>query len=180
MVQVNTFRISQNTDYIRGMITIRPAQPADVPFITEIYNEAIVNTTATFDTELKTETDRMIWLEAHDEMHPVLVAELNGRVIGWASLSRWSERAAYDTTAEVSLYVHKDFRNQGIGKKLLEVLTLEGEKAGLHTLLARITEGNDKSVYLHEVFGFENVGTLKEVGKKFGKFLDVRILQKVY
>ena len=127
------------------MIQIRPAQPADVPLITEIYNEAIVNTTATFDTEIKTEEDRMIWLEAHDEMHPVLVAELNGNVIGWASLSRWSERAAYDTTAEVSLYVHKDFRNQGIGKKLLEVLTLEGQKAGLHTLLARITEGNDKN-----------------------------------
>lgn len=166
--------------YFSSMITIRPAKPEDIAAITEIYNDAIVNTTATFDTDLKTETDRLNWLQQHDEMHPVIVAELNGNVVGWASLSRWSERAAYDTTAEVSLYVHKDFHAQGIGKKLLEVLTLEGEKVGLHALLARITEGNDKSFYLHELFGFETVGTLKEVGKKFGVYLSVRILQKVY
>jgi phosphinothricin acetyltransferase len=100
--------------------------------------------------------------------------------VGWASLSRWSERAAYDTTAEVSLYVHKNARNKGIGKKLLEVLTLEGGRVGLHSLIARITEGNEKSFYLHELFGFETVGTLKEIGKKFGQYLDVRILQKIY
>jgi L-amino acid N-acyltransferase YncA len=166
--------------YFRSMITIRPANPEDVPAITEIYNDAILNTNATFDTEPKTEVDRLNWLQQHDEMHPVIVAEYNDEIVGWASLSRWSERAAYDTTAEVSLYVHKNARNKGIGKKLLEVLTLEGGRVGLHSLIARITEGNEKSFYLHELFGFETVGTLKEIGKKFGQYLDVRILQKIY
>lgn len=162
------------------MLMIRPATEKDVPAITEIYNDAILNSVATFDTELKTVEDRLQWLNNHDTMHPVIVAESDGKVLGWASLSRWSERAAYDTTAEVSLYVDKDYRNQGIGKRLLEMLTLEGKTVGLHSLIARITEGNEKSFYLHELFGFEDVGTLKEIGKKFGNYLDVRIMQKIY
>lgn len=162
------------------MLMIRPATEKDVPAITEIYNDAILNSVATFDTELKTVEDRLQWLNNHDTMHPVIVAESDGKVLGWASLSRWSERAAYDTTAEVSLYVDKDYRNQGIGKRLLEMLTLEGKTVGLHALIARITEGNEKSFYLHELFGFEDVGTLKEIGKKFGNYLDVRIMQKIY
>jgi L-amino acid N-acyltransferase len=162
------------------MLMIRPATEKDVPAITEIYNDAILNSVATFDTELKTVEDRLQWLNNHDTMHPVIVAESDGKVLGWASLSRWSERAAYDTTAEASLYVHKDYRNQGVGKRLLEMLTLEGKTVGLHSLIARITEGNEKSFYLVELFGFEDVGTLKEIGKKFGNYLDVRIMQKIY
>lgn len=162
------------------MITIRPATPEDIPAVTDIYNEAIENTTATFDTELKSVENRMEWFRNHDNSHPVLVVELNNKVVGWASLSRWSDRCAYDSTAEVSVYVHKDFRKQGIGKRLLEVLTLEGEKAGLHTLIARITSGNEQSIYMHERLSFEHVGVLKEVGKKFGKYLDVYMMQKVF
>ncbi|MBL7923264.1 MAG: N-acetyltransferase [Bacteroidia bacterium] len=162
------------------MITIRPAEEKDVPFITEIYNEAILNSTATFDTEIKSEEDRRQWLAAHDEQHPVLVAEQDGRVVGWASLSRWSDRCAYDSTAETSLYVHRDFRKRGIGKQLIEMIVLEAAKAGLHTLIARITHGNEQSVYLHERMGFTVIGTLREVGVKFGKYHDVHMLQKVY
>lgn len=162
------------------MITIRPAGESDVAAITEIYNEAILHTAATFDTEEKSVEDRLRWFKAHDEQHPVIVAEKEGRVVGWASLSRWSDRAAYDTTAETSLYVHKDFRKQGIGKELMEMLVIEGGKAGLHTLIARITHGNEQSVYLHERMGFTVIGTLKEVGVKFGKYQDVHLLQKVY
>lgn len=162
------------------MITIRPATEKDVPRITEIYNDAILTTTATFDTEEKSLEDRVDWLRAHGKIHPVLVAEKNDVVIGYASLSRWSDRCAYDTTAETSLYVHKDYRKQGVGKQLLEVLVLEGEQVGMHTLIARITSGNEQSVYLHERLGFHVVGTLREVGKKFGSFQDVHMLQKVY
>lgn len=162
------------------MITIRPAEERDVPVITEIYNEAIRNTTATFDTEEKTLEDRLIWFRLHDQQHPVIVAEKGGRVAGWASLSRWSDRSAYDSTAETSLYVHVDFRKQGIGKQLMEVLVLQGRELGLHSLIARITQGNEQSVYLHERLGFRLVGTLKEVGVKFGKYQDVHLLQLVY
>jgi phosphinothricin acetyltransferase len=99
------------------MLSIRPASEKDIHRITEIYNEAIQNTTATFDTDIKTIEDRLEWFRGHDEKHPVLVAEFEGRVIGFASLTRWSDRCAYDGTAEVSLYVDHNYRGRGTGKQ---------------------------------------------------------------
>ncbi len=162
------------------MISIRPATLNDLTAITEIYNEAIVNTTATFDTEPKTIEDRKHWFVTHTKMHPILVSTNGTEITGWASLSSWSNRAAYDTTVEVSVYVHVSFRGQGIGKKLMEVITLEGEQVGVHTIISRITQGNEQSIYLHERLGYVHVGVLKEVGKKFGNFLDVHLMQKVF
>jgi len=161
------------------MISIRPALAKDVHRITEIYNEAIENTTATFDTEMKSVENRMDWFLSHDDNHPVIVAETEDRVIGFASLSRWSERQAYNGTAEVSVYIDRSNRGQGAGKKLLEVLTLEGEKAGLHTLISRITEGNLSSIHIHEQLGYEHIGVMRQVGRKFGKLLDVHMMQKI-
>ena len=162
------------------MLIARPATVKDMNVVADIYNDAILNTTATFDTETKSLENRIEWLNNHSAMNPVIVGEINGVVIGWASLSKWSERCAYDTTAEVSVYINKDFRDRGFGKKLLEVITLEGEKAGLHTIISRITQGNEKSIHLHELLGYEHVGVLKEVGMKFGNFLDVHMMQKVF
>jgi L-amino acid N-acyltransferase len=162
------------------MLTIRQAIENDMSAVADIYNDAILNTTATFDTETKSLENRIQWLNQHSSMNPVIVGEFEGVVVGWASLRKWSERSAYDTTAEVSVYVHKDFRDRGFGRKLLEVITLEGEKAGLHTILSRITQGNEKSIHLHELFGYEHIGVLKEVGMKFGQFLDVHMMQKVF
>jgi len=161
------------------MLSIRPASTSDVIRITEIYNEAILNTTATFDTEIKSVDERMNWFLEHDDKHPVLVIESGGQVIGYASLTRWSDRCAYDGTAEVSVYIDHNHRGKGAGKKLLEVLTLEGEKAGLHNLISRITEGNLNSIHIHELYGFEHIGVMREAGKKFGKFLDVHMMQKL-
>lgn len=162
------------------MIIIRSATEQDISFITEIYNEAILNSTATFDTEIKSVEDRLQWLRNHNSSFPVIIAEENNVVIGWASLSKWSDRSAYDSTAELSVYVDKNHRNKGVGKQLMEVITFTGRDVGLHTLISRITEGNEKSIYLHERLGFKNTGTLKEVGKKFGKFIDVHVLQIVF
>lgn len=162
------------------MITIRKASKSDVPFITEVYNDTILNTTATFDTEIKTEADRLQWFKNHDHRHPVLIAEEEGIKKGWASLTMWSDRCAYEGTAEVSVYVHKDFRGKGIGKKLLEVLVAEGKKCGLHYLLARISEGNNSSIHIHQQQGFNIIGVMHEVGFKFGKFLDVTMMEKVF
>src|SRR6187401_518011 len=97
-------------------ILIRRAEHADARAIADIYNEAILTTTATFDTEPKSEEERLGWIKAHDERHPVLVALVEGRVVGWASLSRWSERCAYEDTAETSFYVHSSHRGLGIGR----------------------------------------------------------------
>jgi L-amino acid N-acyltransferase YncA len=162
------------------MLSIRPARPDDLGAITEIYNEAILTTNATFDTETQTEDEQRIWFSHHNSKHPIIVAEEGGIIIGWASLSEWSNRCAYADTTENSVYVKKEFWGKGVGRSLLEQLLREGEKAGLHTVIARITEGNEVSIHLHESLGFEHIGIMKEVGKKFGKLLDVYLMQKIY
>ena len=162
------------------MISIREATQADQQVILDIYNDAVTNTTATFDTELRSFDKQLSWFANHKQNHPVIVAEQDNKVIGWASLSPWSDRCAYETTVEVSVYVHKDFRSKGTGSKLLEWVTLEGKKAGNHTVLSRITQGNESSIHIHEKFGYRHVGVMKEVGFKFGKFLDVHMMQLVY
>jgi len=160
-------------------VTIRRAELADAPAITDIYNEAILTTTATFDTEPKTVAERTQWLQSHDDRHPVLVAVLGGKVVGWASLTRWSERRAYDETAESSFYVHSTHRGRGIGRKLKAAIIEEARRVRHHTLIARMVQDNRESIHLNESAGFVHVGTLKEVGRKFNKLLDVHIMQKI-
>ena len=162
------------------MLAVRPAKLNDLDAITEIYNEAILTTDASFDIEPKTGAEQRVWFDSHGHKYPILVVELDGVVVGWAALSEWSDRCAYADTAEISLYVKDGFRGKGIGRKILEEIVVEGEKAGLHTIVARITEGNSESVHLHESVGFEHIGVMKEVGQKFGRLLDVRIMQKIY
>lgn len=161
------------------MFTIRPATVDDVPVITDIYNHAILNTTATFDSEIKSLDDRIQWFRDHQPRHPVLISEEDGMLTGFASLSRWSDRCAYEGTVEVSVYIHHEYRGRGTGKRLLEILILEGEKAGFHNLISRISEGNLTSIHIHELMGFQHIGVMKQAGKKFGKFLDVHFMQKI-
>jgi phosphinothricin acetyltransferase len=160
-------------------LLIRRATPADVAAITEIYNEAILTTTATFDIEPKTTADRAEWLEAHEERFPVFVAEVDGRVLGWTSLTRWSERAGYDDTAETALYVHSAQRSRGIGRRLKAALIDEARRLGFRTLIVRVTEDSEASLHLNRDAGFVLVGTLKQAGRKFGRLLDVHIMQKM-
>jgi len=162
------------------MLVIRPAKSDDLPAITAIYNEAILTTDATFDMEPKTDAEQTAWFTNHGPKYPILVAELDGTVAGWASLSAWSDRCAYSNTAENSLYVKQESRNSGIGRGLLEALMQEGERAGLHTVIARITEGNKESIHLHESVGFEHIGVMREVGRKFDRLLDVCLMQRIY
>lgn len=159
------------------MLTIRRATTTDLAAITEIYNDVVINTTATFDTETKTLEERENWFAKHGKKYPILVAEDDNHIIGWASLSRWSDRLAYADTAEISLYVREDQKGKGIGRRLMTAILDEGRRAGLHVVIARIVEGNDLSIYLHESAGFWQVGTMKEVGRKFGKLLDINVMQ---
>lgn len=162
------------------MLTIRRATLEDLGAITQIYNDAILRTVATFDTEPKTAEEQMMWFADHSPEYPILVADSNGLVVGWASLSRWSDRCGYSDTAEISLYVDEKHQGKGIGRKLLEAIIQKGQKAGLHTIIARIAEGSEASIRLHKSVGFEQIGTMREVGRKFGKLLDVHLLQKIY
>jgi phosphinothricin acetyltransferase len=158
-------------------MTIRPATQADVPAITEIYNDAVLNSTATFDTIPKTVAQQSEWLQHHNSRSPVLVAEVEGKVVGWASLSPWSDRQAYADTAEGSLYVHSDYRRRGIGRELLKAILLAGKTAGLHTVIGRITGGNEASLKLVQSLSFTHIGAMREVGFKFGRRLDVHLVQ---
>jgi phosphinothricin acetyltransferase len=160
-------------------LCIRRAEPSDAGAIAAVYNEAIATTTATFDTEPKTVAERTAWLQSHGDRHPVLVAVVDGQVAGWACLSPWSDRRAYDGTAETSFYVASAFRGRGIGRRLKEAIIEEACRLGYHSLIARVAEGSEESLHLNESCGFAHVGTLKEVGHKFGRWLDVHILQKM-
>ncbi len=160
-------------------IQIRPAILSDVAAITEIYNEAILNGVATFDTEIKSLEDRLKWFQLRAKNNPIIVAIISDELVGWASLNAWSERAAYSKTAEVSIYIHKNFRARGIGSSLFKSLLETANEVDLHYLLSRITEGNQISIDLHLKNGFSIIGVMHEVGFKFGKFLDVTLMEKV-
>jgi phosphinothricin acetyltransferase len=162
------------------LVTIRIAKIQDLNQVTEIYNYAILETNATFDTEPKTIDDQKNWFKKHGKKNPIIVAEQDGKIVGWASLSKYDKKPAYSDTAELSLYIRPENQKKGIGKKLMKRIIKEGEKAGLHAIIARITDGNKVSIHLHEMFGFKHVGILREVGFKFGKRLDVYIMEKIY
>jgi phosphinothricin acetyltransferase len=161
-------------------MTTRRATANDLAAITEIYNDAIVKTVATFDTQPKTVEEQQAWFASHARQYPITVAEIDGAVVGWASLSQYSDRCAYSNTAEVSVYIDEKHRGRGFGRQLLQNIIQLGKKIGHHVLIARIADGNDISVHLFESFGFEHVGVLKEVGRKFGRLIDVYMMQKIY
>ncbi|TDX51630.1 GNAT family N-acetyltransferase [Orenia marismortui] len=157
---------------------IRFAKVEDLARITEIYNDAIINSTATFDMEKKTIKSRLEWFKDHDHKLAIFVAENEGNVMGWASLSLLFKKDAYSGTTEISLYVDKEYRGQGIGKALMKrIIEHANTNDQIHTIIARITGENKISIDLHQKFGFEFVGTLKEVGYKFERYVDVHLYQ---
>lgn len=176
---VKTTMLAKEYYNMRKSLVTRRAELSDVDAITEIYNEAILTTTATFDTEPKSITERLQWFQSHDKRHPIWVVVLGEKVLGWISLSKWSERAAYNDTGETSFYVKSEYRGQGIGTILMQTLIKEAQQLKYHTIIARIAGESDVSLHVHENFGFVQVGILKEVGRKFGKLLDVHILQRI-
>lgn len=160
-------------------ITIRSAAADDIPAITRIYNHAILHTNATFDTEPKSIDERTEWFNAHRDAFPVVVAECEGRVVGWASLSPYRTRAAYRFTVENAIYIDQDSQGRGAGSLLLDRLLLLAKDLGYHVMLAVITGGNDVSIRLHRRFGFAEVGVLHEVGWKADQWLDVVFMQRM-
>ncbi|MBN2626633.1 MAG: N-acetyltransferase [Spirochaetales bacterium] len=160
----------------QSALLIRRAEEKDIPAITSIYNEAVLNTAATFHLEPVTREERAMWLARHDAVRPVLVAETDGVISGWGSLSRWNPKQAYDGTVELSVYVDRQARGAGIGKALMEELINRG-RGKLHTIISLITEGNEVSMKLHRQLGFEQTGIIREAGFKFDQFLDVTVWQ---
>ena len=161
-------------------IEIDIATKQDLNRIVEIYNWAIENTSATFDTDRKTIQSQLGWFESHDEKHPVIVARENGRVLAWGSISPWSDRCAYSGTGEISFYVDPDFHRKGIGSNILKRLIEIGKEKNFRTLVSRIAGKSEASVHLHKKLGFANIGTMKNVGKKFGEIIDVHLMQILF
>lgn len=158
---------------------IRPATEADLPGIFAIYDREVLHGTATFDTEPKSEAGRREWLrDDAGGRYPILVAEVDGTIAGWARLYAWSNRCAYARAAENAVYVHADHRGKGVGRALLAELIRLAPERNVHVLLARIVEGNPASLALHEALGFTPIGLMRRVGEKFGRVLDVRLLER--
>ena len=158
---------------MREQICVRDATEADVPEIREIYNEAILNTTATFDIEPRSMEDRLAWFRETRFQHAVIVAEEVGNVVAWGTLRPYHARAAYRFTAEDSVYVHHDRRGQGVGSVILARLIEIALERAFHSVMAGVSEGNPASERLHASFGFTPIGTEREVGYKFERWLDV-------
>jgi len=159
-------------------VIVRSATTEDLPSILGIYNEAVLNTTATAETNIEPLAVREGWFEHRRKLGlPVFVAEEDGRVVGWSSLSPYSSRTGYRFTAEDSIYVASDCRGRGIGKALLAALVSAARECGLHSLVAKIDGENAASIYLHEQVGFVRAGFLKEAIFKFDRWLNVVYMQ---
>ncbi|MDR2758260.1 MAG: GNAT family N-acetyltransferase [Spirochaetaceae bacterium] len=152
---------------------IRPVRCADAAAVCDIYNYYVENTAITFDeTPAMAEAmeDHIREITAH---FPWFVWEEGGEILGYASIHPWKERTAYRFSTEDSIYIKQGFQGRGMGKQLLTRLLEEIKKTDIHTVVAGITIPNEKSIGLHEKFGFKKIAQFPEIGYKLGKWLDV-------
>lgn len=157
---------------------IRNVRPEDAEDIVAIYNYYIENTIITFElSKITPDEERKRIKKILDNEYPFIVYEEQGKIIGYAYLSQWRERAAYKNTLETSIYVHKDHLNKGLGQKLYKELIESGKKQGVHVLIGGLSMPNPQSQKLHEKLGFRKVGYFKEVGVKFNRYIDVEFWQ---
>lgn len=163
-----------------GSIHLRAATEDDADAIAAIYNHEVTTSTATFDLEPRTPTEQLEWIRARSGAYVAVVAEnVEGTVIGFGSLSQYRERAGYSTTCEDSVYIHPSFQGQGVGRLLLGELVAAAQRHGFHAVMAKIVGGHDASIALHASQGFEIVGREREVGRKFGQWLDVVLMERL-
>ena len=157
---------------------LRPATKQDGPAINDIYNYYVRESTSTWQTEPSTLAERAGWLKNHGPKMPVFVAELNGVVVGWASLSPFRPREGWRFTVENSVYIHHAYQRRGIGGAMLAQLIQSGTELGFHSIIASIDGEQTGSIAIHEKFGFVHAGVLKQSGYKFERWLDSVFLQK--
>lgn len=159
------------------MIRVRDAVPEDVSQLLAIYNEAVRSSTATFDLEEQTLEERLEWFSTFGEKYPLIVAETEQEIIGYCSLSPFNKKPAYKHTVELSIYLSPSHRGEGVGSLLMQKIIERAQQLGVHSIISLITAGNTPSIKLHQKFGFQFAGKLREVGYKFGEWLDVEYYQ---
>lgn len=160
-------------------MTIRKAELKDLEEMAAIYNYEVLNGVSTFDIKEKTTEDRLPWFNEHNrDNHPLIVAEEDGKTVGYACLSPYRYMEAYNTTVELSVYIAPDYRRFGIGRALMdEILKYAYSDPNTHAVVSLITSSNEASINLHREFGFEFCGKMREVGIKFGEYHDVSTYQ---
>ena len=159
---------------------IRPVELQDLAELTRIYNHYITHTAITFDVTTCTPEQRRPWLTSFlgDGPHRCFVADLDGPPIGWACSGRFREKAAYDLSLETSIYLDPSATGRGLGTRLYQALFDDLANSDFHLAVGAVTLPNAASVALHQRFGFESVGVLREVGRKFDRYWDVQWFQK--
>jgi L-amino acid N-acyltransferase YncA len=160
-------------------IAVRDARPDDAPALALIYNQGIEDRLATLETEERTPEERLAWLEARGPRHPVIVADADGRVVGFGSLNVFNARAAYDHVADFSLYVERSWRNKGVGRQLLRSLTDRARQLGYHKMVLSAFPFNPAGLALYRKAGFRVVGIYKEQGLLDGRWVDTIIMEKL-
>jgi len=158
-------------------LLLRPAVAADLVVINDIYNHYVQTSTCTYQEDLESYDDRLAWFASHAPGHAVIVAEADGRVVGWGSISPFRERSGYRFTVEDSVYVHHHHHGRGIGSHLLARLIELARQGGYRSIMAGIDAEQQPSIALHRKFGFTVCADLKQVGFKFGRWLDVVYMQ---
>jgi len=155
------------------------ARSDDAEATRAIYNLEVTGSTVTFDLVPRTLSEQEAWLAEHAGVHPAVVAELDGEVVGFGCLAPYRSRPAYATTVEDSVYVRGDRRGTGCGRAILGELLRLATVHGFHAVMARVVGGHEASIGLHTACGFELVGVEREVGRKFGQWLDVVLMQRL-
>ncbi|MET0727690.1 MAG: N-acetyltransferase family protein [Acidimicrobiales bacterium] len=158
---------------------LRLATLDDAEALRAIYNNEVLTSTATFDVVPRSLDDQRAWQAARSGAHAVVVVECDGEVAGFGSLSPWRDRPAYSTTVEDSVYVHVDHQGTGLGRALLTELVRTATAHGFHACMARIVGGHEASIALHRACGFDVVGTEREVGRKFNRWLDIVLMERM-
>lgn len=157
---------------------IRPATDADLDAILAIHNHAIRELNSIWSETEVDRADRERWLADHRELgHPVLVAEMDGQVAGYAAYGPWRGKSGYRHTVENSVYVAEGYQRQGLARLLMIELMDRARAGGIHVMIAAIEAGNTASIALHEQLGFEPPVILREVGTKFGRWLDLAFMR---
>ena len=158
-------------------VSLRDAKESDIDAINDIYNHYVLNSTCTAQTEPEPRAGREQWFDDHSGKYVAIVAECEGEVVGWGSLSKYHRRYAYWPTTEDSIYIRHDMLHNGIGKTILEELIIRARANGFHSIMGVISSEQLASIKLHERFGFKEVGHLHEVELKFNRWLDVTFMQ---
>ena len=153
--------------------TLRLATAEDLVAINDIYNHYVLYSTCTYQETPEPLESRKRWFANHGVGHPITVTEMEGRIVGWGSLSAYHARSAYRFTVENSVYIHHEFHRRGSGSIILADLIERAQKIGHRAIIAGIDADQAASVALHAKFNFQTVGRLKQVGFKFGRWLDV-------